>query len=132
MNPTEPGAVPPEELPAEPGAVPPNPPVPQPKPWEKPQQHPPQQQTDNGTPVVDGVAAVEVGVQGASLGAEIIGGAAEVAGAVAGGAIEAAGEVAGGAIEIAAGGCAEGCSGCSLAVLVLLFAAAGSAMGFFR
>ena len=137
MNPIDPGAVPPEELPAEPGAVPPNPLVPQSKPWEKPQP-PPAQQTDPGTTAMDGIAVVDVGVQGASLGADLIGGAADVVGAVAGGAIEAAGEVAGSAIEgagsalEAAGGCAEGCGGCSLAVLVTLFAAAGSAMAYFR
>jgi hypothetical protein len=64
--------------------------------------------------------------------ADVAGGAIEVAGNVAGGAIEVAGGVLEGAGEAAAGGCAEGCGGCSLAVLVTLFATAGTALACCR
>ena len=126
MNPTDPNSVPPLDS-TDPSAQ---------KPWKKPPE--PQQQTDNGTVIADGGGVVEAGVEGASLGADIVSGAADIAGGaievvgnVAAGAIEGAGEVAGAAIE-GAGGCADGCGGCSLALLITLFAAAGTAMAFFR
>jgi hypothetical protein len=140
MNPTDPDPSPPEESPLDPAPLPPDGAVPplQPKPWQKSQQ---EQQHDNGSGVADGSGTgdvIDAGVQGASLGADIIGGAIEVAGNVAGGAIEVAGSVAGGALEgagtalEAAGGCADGCSGCSLAFLMMLTAAASTAMAVFR
>src|SRR5262245_26215931 len=130
MNPTDPS-----QLPSD-GTVPPDPQ----KPWQKPQQQ--QQQNDGGSSAADTGSgagdAIEAGVDGAILGGDVVSGAADTAGGaieavgnVAGGAIEAAGEVAGGALE-AAGGCADGCGGCSLALLVTLFAAASTAMAIFR
>lgn len=90
--------------PLDPNALPPE--DGSPKPWHKP------------SPPADGGTA-----DAGSAAGNLVDGAAEVAG----GALE----VAGGALDVA-GGCLDGCSGCSLAILVTLFAAAGTAMAFFR
>lgn len=71
-----------------------------PKPWNKPQPSSDENQNNDG---------------------------ASAAGEVVGGVVEGVGEVVGGSLE-AAGGCAEGCGGCAAAVLIALFAAAGTAM----
>src|SRR5688572_27836500 len=139
MNPTDPD----EDERENPNKIPPIPPIEgsEPKPWQK--EPPPQQQqqpTDNGSGAVDagGGDLAEAGVEGAGLVGDIVsgagdlaGGAIEVVGSVAAGAIEGAGSAAGAALE-GAGGCADGCGGCSLAILVTLFAAAGTAMALFR
>ena len=94
--------------PTDPSAIPPDEGTP--KPWHKPQQDHEQAEAESGNAVGD----------------------------LAAGAVEGAGEVAGAALEGAsaaldvAGGCADGCSGCSLALLITLFAATGTAMAFFR
>jgi hypothetical protein len=76
-------------------------------------------------------------VSGTSDAAGALGNAADVGASAldaAGTAADAAGsalEGAGSAFD-AAGGCLEGCGSCSLAVLLMLFAAAGTAMALFR
>ena len=121
--------------PLDPNALPGDPNDGQPKPWQK---QPPPPADDGGSSAANagnGVGdAIDAGVQGAGLVGDVIRGAGDLAA----GAIEGAGEVAGAAIEGAgsalevASGCADGCSGCSLALLVTLFAAAGTAMAIFR
>src|SRR5438105_1103251 len=124
MNPNDPDVPNPEEQPADPNAQ---------QPGEKPKPNPGNlkkgQQSHTGGPdgtdaiiIADGGGLVDAGVASASLGAEVVSGAADAAG----GALEAAGsalEGAGSALE-AAGGCLEGCGSCSLAMLLMLSAAA--------
>ncbi len=91
------------------------------KPWGKePQQY--QDDDENGTS-----SSANAGDSG-DLIADGAGGATDWAG----GALDAAGSVAG-AIE-GASGCADGCSSCScsIAILLLSFATAGTAMALFR
>jgi len=78
-----------------------------PKPWNRPQSG---DENQNNNAAADGGSA---------------------AGEIVGGALEATGEIVGGALEVA-GGCLDGCSGCSIAILITLFATAGTAMAVFR
>ena len=139
MDPLNPSATPENTYPVTPEALPL-----QPRPWEKPQPqpNPPAAGGGGNSAFVDGVAVTgDVASTGANLvgfAAEVTSGAIDLAGGavgavgeVAGAALEGAGEVAGAALE-GAGGCADGCAGCSLAILFLLFATAGTAMALFH
>lgn len=90
-----------------------------PNPWDRPH---PDQDEQGESRVVDGSGTGDAS-DGVGSAADLVSGAADLASGVA--------DVAGGTLEVL-GGCADGCGGCSLAVLVTLFAAAGSAMAFFR
>jgi hypothetical protein len=115
MNPTDPEEVPTPDEPT-PDSV-------EPKPWHKPQD---EHQEDAHPAIADGGAGTGDLIDAGAGALNVAGGAAEIADA-AGSALEGAG----GALE-AAGGCLEGCRSCSLAVLLMLFAAAGTAMALFR
>jgi hypothetical protein len=93
---------------------------------------------------VDGVSGTDVLLDGAGSianGAGILGNGAELAGGVANAAgelVSGAGELISGGAEAAGsviegvGGCLDGCGSCSLAVLVAIFAMAGTAVAVFR
>ncbi|AMV24796.1 hypothetical protein VT84_10395 [Gemmata sp. SH-PL17] len=137
MDPLNPNATPENTPPVVPGTLPL-----QPRPWDKPQPQPNPPAASGNSAFVDGVAVTgDIASTGANLvgfAAEVTSGAIDLAGSaagavgeVAGAALEGAGEVAGAALE-GAGGCADGCAGCSLAILFLLFATAGTAMALFH
>ncbi len=97
-------------------------------PWDQPQDEPEEEGTAHATDWNGTGDLIDASVQGTMLAGDLLSaGALDAAAEGAGAAIEGAGA----AIE-AVGGVAEGCVGCSLAVLITLFAAAGSAMAFFR
>jgi hypothetical protein len=102
-----------------------------PKPWHNPEQEQPR--TDTGAGGAEGAV-----VDGGSAMAEGVGAAAEGAGALAEGIAEGVGAVAEGigqglgAVAEGAGGCLEGCGGCSLAILVMLFVTAQAAFAMLK
>jgi hypothetical protein len=89
----------------------------------------------SGTDVLlDGVGVVGNGAGIMADGAEVVGGVANAAGELVSGAgelISGGAEAAGSVLE-GIGGCLDGCGSCSLAVLVAVFAMAGTAVAVFR
>ncbi len=89
------------------------------------------QTQDNGGGVGDALAGAADLASPVVSGLDLASGAVGAAGDVVAGGAEVVGEVASGALE-GIGAVAEGCGSCSLAVLVMLFAAVGTAFALVR